>query len=91
MFNNTYASSAKIILKHLQKQLFCVTIFNPFLVNISILYPLKIPENQSFSGVFRVYKMETLARNELIARSIVPNTELILDTYCMWQPHTVSI
>ena len=25
----------------------------PFLANIPILYPLKAPENQSFSGVFK--------------------------------------
>ena len=37
--------------------------FNPFLTNVPILYPLKTPENQRFSGVFRGYKMETLARN----------------------------
>ena len=33
------------------------------LVNVPILYPLKTPENFWFSGVFRGYKMETLARN----------------------------
>ena len=32
----------------------------PFLANVSILYPLKTPENLWFSGVFREYKMETL-------------------------------
>ena len=35
--------------------------FNPFLANVPILYPLKTPENQRFSGVFRGYKMKTLA------------------------------
>ena len=39
---------------------------NPFLPNIPILYPLKIPENVRFSGVFRGYKMGKLARNGLI-------------------------
>ena len=34
---------------------------NPFLANVPILYPLKTPENQRFSGVFRAYKMGTLA------------------------------
>ena len=34
--------------------------FNPFLVNIPTLYPLEIPENLWFSGVFMVYKMGTL-------------------------------
>ena len=28
-------------------------------------YPLKAPENQELSGVIRVYKMETLTRNEM--------------------------
>ena len=37
--------------------------FNPFLANVPILYPLKTPQNQGFSGVFRGYKMGTLARN----------------------------
>ena len=40
--------------------------FNPFLANVPILYPLKTPENQRFSGVFRGYKMGTLARNGLM-------------------------
>ena len=40
---------------------------NPFLANVSILYPLKTPENLWFSGVFRGYKMGTLARNGLRA------------------------
>ena len=40
-------------------------IINLFLANVSILYPLEIPENQRFSGVFRDYKMRTLARNRL--------------------------
>ena len=37
-------------------------LFNPFLVNVPILYPLKTPENL---WVFRGYKMGTLARNGL--------------------------
>ena len=40
--------------------------FNPFLANVPILYPLKTPENQRFSGVFRGYKMGKLARNGLM-------------------------
>ena len=40
-------------------------IINLFLANVSILYPLEIPENQRFSGVFRDFKMRTLARNRL--------------------------
>ena len=39
---------------------------NPFHANVPILYPLKTPENQRFSHVFKGYKMETLARNSLI-------------------------
>ena len=39
---------------------------NPFLPNVPILYPLKIPENLWFSGVFRGCKMGPLARNGLI-------------------------
>ena len=40
---------------------------NLFLANVLILYPLKNPENLRFSGIFRGYKMETLARNVLNA------------------------
>ena len=36
--------------------------FNPRLANVPILYPLKTLGNQRFSGVFRGYKMGTLAR-----------------------------
>ena len=38
----------------------------PFLTNVPFLYPLKTPENQMFFGVFRRYKMGTLARNLLV-------------------------
>ena len=41
-------------------------LINPFLANVPILYPLKTPENQRFSGVFRGYKSTALARNGLI-------------------------
>ena len=34
----------------------------PFLADVPILYPLKTPENQRFSVVFRGYKLGTLAR-----------------------------
>ena len=37
--------------------------------NVPILYPLKTPENQRFSGFFGGYKIGTLARNELMAKS----------------------
>ena len=40
---------------------------NPFLAYVPILYPLETPENLWFSGVFRGYKMGTLARNGLIS------------------------
>ena len=45
---------------------YAVHTINPFLANVPILYPLKAPENQRFSGVFRGYKIGTLARNGLI-------------------------
>ena len=38
---------------------------NQFWANISILKPLKTPENQRFPGIFGGYKMEALARNGL--------------------------
>ena len=41
------------------------TLINPCLANVSILYPLKTPENLWYSGIFRGYKMEKLARYEL--------------------------
>ena len=40
-------------------------IVNAFLVKVPILYPMKTLEKQRFSDVFKGYKMETLARNEL--------------------------
>ena len=40
--------------------------FNPFLVNILILYPLKIQEDLWFSRVFREYEMGILTINGLI-------------------------
>ena len=39
---------------------------NPFLAKAPILYSLKTPENQRFSGVFRGHKMKTLAKNGLM-------------------------
>ena len=42
------------------------TFFNTFLANVPVLYPLKTPENLCFPGIFREYKMGTLARNGLI-------------------------
>ena len=53
------------------------------MVNVPILYPLKTPENLWFSGVFRWYKIGTLARNGLIGVFVLlpklgelPNSEL---------------
>ena len=37
-------------------------LINPFLANIPILHTLKTPENQSFSDVFRGYKIGTVAK-----------------------------
>lgn len=39
--------------------------FNSFLANIPILQPLKISENLWSSGIFRGYKIRTLAKNWL--------------------------
>ena len=52
------------VLFHVSK-IFERIVFNPFLANVPILCPLKTPENFWFSGVFRGYKMGTLARNGL--------------------------
>ena len=46
-------------------------LINPFLANVPILYALKTPENQRFSGVFRGYKMRALDRNGLIMNKLV--------------------
>ena len=43
---------------------------NPFLANAPILYPLKTPENERFSDVFRGYKLGTLATNGLIQEPV---------------------
>ena len=37
-----------------------------YLVNVSILYSLKTPENLWFPGIFEEYKMETLSRDALM-------------------------
>ena len=49
-----------LVLKYLS------ALFNPFLANTPILYSLKTPKNQRFSGIFRGHKMKILARNGLI-------------------------
>ena len=38
---------------------------HPFLANVLNLEPLKTPENQRFSGVFKGYKMRALTKNGL--------------------------
>ena len=45
---------------------------NLFPANVPILYPLETPENQRFSGVFRGYKMGTLAGNGLTDEVSLP-------------------
>ena len=55
-----------------------------FLANVFILYPLKTPENQRFSSVFRGYKMGTTAKNGLIKESqiyLVIKARLIIQIY----------
>ena len=42
------------------------TKINPLLANVPTLYILKTPENLWLAGLFRGYKMGTLARNGLI-------------------------
>ena len=56
---------------------------NPFLPNVPILHPLKTPENLSFSGVFRGYKIGTLARNGKKTSSEVPTFWLFTDKFSM--------
>ena len=41
------------------------------MTDVSILYPLKTPENRRFYSVFKRYKIETLARNGLMTESSV--------------------
>ena len=42
-----------------------IVIFDFYLTHFPILYPLKTPENRSFSVVFRWYEIWTLGRNRL--------------------------
>ena len=49
------------------KQMLTDNVINPFPANDPILYPLKTPESLWFSGVFRGYKMGTLAGNGLMS------------------------
>ena len=39
---------------------------NPFPASVPILHPLKTPENQKASGVFRDYKIGVMTQNGLI-------------------------
>ena len=73
--------SSRLFATCLGSRCFSVDI-NPFLTNIPILYPLKIPENQRFSGDFRGYKMEALAKNVLkrLPEPIVKNQRLSVVT-----------
>ena len=50
---------------------------DPFLANVPIIHPLKTPESLQFAGVFRRYKIGTLARNRLISKSwVLGNSKL---------------
>ena len=40
-----------------------------FLANVPIVYPLKASENLWISGIFRGYRMGTLAKNMLIMKT----------------------
>ena len=52
-----------IILLHTQPFKRYITILNPYLANVPILYPLNTPEYQSFSDAFRRYRNVTLGYN----------------------------
>ena len=61
-------------------------VFNAFLINIPILYPLKTPKNQRSSAIFRGYILGTLATNGLTRlsfKSCFPYRRGSLET----QPH----
>ena len=45
---------------------------NALLTNAAIIYPLKTQENQTFSGVFRGYKMVPSSRNGSKLKSNYP-------------------
>ena len=51
--------------------------FNPFLINVPILHPLKTTENFRFSSVFRGYKIGTLASSLLQAMSICSALDVV--------------
>ena len=58
----------------------CSGVFNPFLANVLILYPLKTPENQR-------YKMGALARNRLISKTLSILIECLINNF----DHDVSL
>ena len=41
-----------------------MSLFNQFLADVPITYPLKSPENYRFSSIFKGYSVWTLARNK---------------------------
>ena len=45
---------------------FSCDLFNPFLTNVPLLYPMKTLENRRFSDVFRGYRSGTFVENGLI-------------------------
>ena len=54
--------------------------FNTYLANVPILYLLKTPENQRFSGIFRGYKMRTYIFEE-IQSGITKNCFILSEAY----------
>ena len=53
-----------LLLTLVKTSLYCI--LNTFMATLSILYPLKSQKNLCIFGVFRRYKMATLARDELV-------------------------
>ena len=87
--------STRLAFTAIRQKLFSATHFNLFLANASILYPppppppqknknKKTPQNQKFSGVFRVYKIRTLARSRFISffKRKYKKSKGTLVTYC---------
>ena len=71
-----------------------ILILNPLLVNVLILYPLKIPENLVFCSVFRRYKTGTLARNGLTTWKKIVREDMVLRSKssfsCKWATFNYS-
>ena len=55
----------RLLITGLNKSSHTYQIVSTYLPNVPILFPLKTPENQRFSGVLRRFKIGTLARNGL--------------------------